>query len=137
MAIERTYAMIKPGAVQRGQDKAIIDRIKQEGFSIVAMKKLNMTKDLAEKFYDVHKEKPFFDEIVAGLCSGPVVAIILEKENAINAWRELMGVTNPAEAAEGTIRKLYGVTITDNATHGSDGPETAKTEIALLFPELS
>ena len=137
MAVEKTYAMIKPGALKAGHDKAIVDRIRQEGFEIVAIKELRMTKDLAEQFYAVHKEKPFFGEIVASLSSGPVIAMVLEKEGAINAWRDLMGVTNPADAADGTIRKLYGVTITDNATHGSDASETAATEIALIFPELA
>jgi nucleoside-diphosphate kinase len=136
MAVEKTYAMIKPGALKAGHDKAIIDRIKQEGFSIVAMKKLQMTKDLAEQFYAVHKEKPFFSELVDSIISGPVIAMVLEKEDAITAWRDLMGVTDPAKAADGTIRKLYGVSIGENATHGSDAPETAATEISLIFSEL-
>lgn len=132
----RTYGMIKPEAVQNRNTGKIIDRIESEGFSIVAMKKMHMTKDLAEQFYAVHKEKPFFGELVESIASGPIVAFVLEKDDAITAWRELMGATNPADAAEGTLRKLYGTSIGNNATHGSDAPETAAAEIKLIFPEL-
>jgi len=134
--MERTYAMIKPDAVKACYTGEIISRIESEGFMIVAMKKMRMSKELAELFYEVHRQKPFFEELVESIISGPVVAMVLERDEAIAAWRELMGATNPAEAAEGTIRKLYGSSITDNATHGSDSPETAETEIRLIFPEL-
>jgi len=136
MAIERTYGMIKPAAVKTGNSGKIIDRIEQEGFVIVALKKMDMTREMAELFYEVHREKPFFGELVDSISSGPIVAMVLEKDGAIAAWRELMGATNPADAAEGTLRKLYGISIGDNATHGSDAPGTAATEIQLIFPEL-
>ena len=136
MSIEKTYGMIKPDGVRKGFTGKIIDRIEQEGFNIVAMKKIEFDKDLAELFYEVHREKPFFDELVENITAGPVVAMVLEKENAISAWRELMGSTNPDEAAENTLRKLYGENIGKNAVHGSDAPATAETEIKLIFPDL-
>lgn len=137
MAVERTYAMIKPDAVRKNCIGKIIDRIEQEGFSIVAMKKMQMNKDLAERFYDVHKEKPFFSVLIEAVTSGPIVAMVLEKDDAIKAWRGVMGATNPAEAAEGTLRNMFGgETMEQNVTHGSDAPETAKTETELIFPEL-
>lgn len=136
MAIERTYGMIKPEAVANGNSGKIIDRIEQEGFNIVGLKKIQMSKELAQQFYAVHRERPFYDELVESMSSGPIVVFVLEKENAIAAWRELMGATNPDEAAEGTLRKLYGSNIGNNATHGSDAPATAETEIELIFPEL-
>jgi nucleoside-diphosphate kinase len=134
--MERTYGMIKPGAIKNGHTGKIIDRIEQEGFTIVAMKKMQMTKELAELFYAVHRERPFFDELVESIVAGPIVAMVLEKDGAIAAWRELMGATNPDEAAEGTLRKLYGVNIGENATHGSDAPDTAASEVKLIFPDL-
>ena len=137
MAIERTFAMIKPDAVGAGHTGKIIDRIEQEGFSIVGMKKMRMSLDIAKMFYEVHAEKPFYVELVEYITSGPIVVMVLERQNAIAAWRDLMGATDPAKAAEGTLRKLYGTNIGRNATHGSDAPETARTEIRLLFPELS
>ncbi|MBU1007651.1 nucleoside-diphosphate kinase [Candidatus Dependentiae bacterium] len=133
---ERTYGMIKPGAIKAGCTGEIISRIEKDGFSIVAMKKLHMTKELAELFYEVHRQRPFFGELVESISAGPVVALVLEKDGAIVAWRELMGATNPAQAAEGTLRKLYGTSIGENAVHGSDAPDTARTEIELIFPEL-
>jgi len=134
--MERTYGMIKPDAVRKGFMGKIIDRIEQEGFKIIAMKKMEFTKDLAELFYEVHRERPFFDELVENISSGPIVAMVLEKEGAITSWRELMGATNPDEAAENTLRKLYGENIGKNAVHGSDAPATAETEIKLIFPDL-
>ena len=131
--MERTFAMIKPDAVKLGHSGKIIDRIEKEGFNIVEMKKMTFTKALAEQFYGVHSARPFFGELVDMITSGPVIALLLEKDNAIMAWRDLMGATNPAQAAEGTIRKLYGTNIGSNASHGSDAAETAKTEIALIF----
>lgn len=135
--MERTYGMIKPGAIKSGYTGDIISRIEKDGFAVVAMKKIQMTKELAETFYEVHRQKPFFEELVTSITAGPVIAMVLEKENAIAAWRELMGATDPAQAAEGTLRKLYAQSIGENAVHGSDAPETAQTEIALIFPELT
>jgi len=135
--MERTFAMIKPDAVKAGRVDAIISMINDNGFTIVARKEMQFTKELAEAFYAVHKERPFFGELVEFITSGPVVALSLEKEGAIKAWRDLMGATNPAEAAEGTVRKLYGTSIGNNASHGSDAPETAATELGLIFSELS
>ena len=136
MAIEKTYAMIKPAAVKAGHVDAIVKMIEADGFTIIAKKEIQMTTELASEFYAVHKERPFYQELVASISSGPVFAMVLEKEGAIKAWRDLMGATNPADAVDGTIRKLYGESITDNATHGSDAPETAQIEIKLVFPEL-
>lgn len=135
--VERTFAMIKPDAVAAGKAQEIIQAIKDRGFTIVAQRELTLDKDTAEKFYGVHKGKPFYDELVNFITSGPVVALALEKENGIAAWRELMGATNPAEAAEGTLRKTYGTDIGHNAVHGSDSSDSAAQELKLFFPELS
>lgn len=135
--MELTFAIIKPDAVKKHFSGKIIDRIEQEGFEIVGMKKINMSQDQAKSFYAVHKERPFFGELVKFMTSGPVIVIALAKENAVKAWRDLMGATNPAQAADNTLRKLYGGNVGENATHGSDAPETAKQELALFFPELS
>ncbi len=134
--LERTLGIIKPDAVKAKNSGKIIDRIEQEGFNIVAIKKLNLTKDQAETFYAVHKGKPFLGELVEFMISGPVVVVALEKDNAIKAWRDLMGATDPALAEENTLRKLYGTDKGINATHGSDAPETSKTEIEFFFPNL-
>lgn len=136
MAVEKTYAMIKPDAVKAGNIGNIIARIEDEGFKILALNMMDMSEDLAKLFYEVHAQKPFYDDLVSFISSGSIVAMVLEKENGIAAWRELMGATNPEEAAEGTLRKLYGASIDNNATHGSDAPETAETEIKLIFPDL-
>jgi nucleoside-diphosphate kinase len=133
---EKTFGIIKPDAVKAKNSGKIIDRIEQEGFNILAMKKIHLTKEQAENFYDVHQEKPFFDELVEFMTSGPVIVMALEKENAIKAWRDLMGATDPAQAAENTLRKLYGSNKGENATHGSDAPETAEKELKFFFPEL-
>lgn len=134
---ERTFAMIKPDAVAAGHTGAIIETIEQNGFKIVGMRKTTLPRETVEKFYAVHKERPFFGELVTFITSGPVVLLALEKDNAIKAWRELMGATNPAEAAEGTLRKRFGTTKGNNATHGSDAPETAAYELGIFFPELT
>ena len=131
--MERTYAMIKPDAVKAGNAGKIIARIEAEGFKIVGMKRLQVSLAQAQHFYAVHKARPFYNDLTAFLASGPVVAMVLEKDNAIKAWRDLMGATNPAQAAEGTIRKLYATSIDENAAHGSDAPETAAQEIAFFF----
>lgn len=135
--MEKTLAIIKPDAVKAGSAQAIIDRILSEGFTIVDQKQLHVTKQQAELFYAVHRGKPFYDGLTSFLASGPIIVMVLEKEGAINAWRSLMGATDPLKAAEGTIRKLYGKNIDNNATHGSDAPETAQEEIAFFFPSHS
>jgi len=134
--MQTTFAIIKPDAVQAHNTGKIIDRIEQEGFTIVGMKKIHMSQALAEQFYAVHRERPFFGELVSFMTSGPCVVLALRKENAIQAWRDLMGATDPAKAAPNTLRKVFGVNVGSNATHGSDAPETAQTELELFFPEL-
>jgi len=134
--IEKTFAIIKPDAVNAKNSGKIIDRIEKEGFNIIGMKKIQMTKNVAELFYAVHKEKPFFQEVVEFMISGPCIIMALEKENAIQSWRNLMGATNPDKAEANTLRNLYGTNVGSNATHGSDAPETAKTELTIFFPEL-
>ena len=133
---ELTFGIIKPGAVQDGHSGKIIDLIEHNKFTIKRLQKMQLTKQQAEEFYAVHKDRPFYQEFVTTMTDGPVIVMALEKDNAISAWRDLMGATNPAEAAEGTIRKLFGRDIGHNATHGSDAPETAKVELNFFFPEL-
>lgn len=128
MATNRTFTMIKPDAVEKGHIGAILGKITAAGFRIVAMKLTQMTKDDAQAFYAIHKDRPFFGELVEYMTRGPIVAAILEKENAVEDFRTLIGATNPAEAAEGTIRKLYAVSIGENAIHGSDSDENASIE---------
>ena len=125
--------MIKPDAVENGHTGAILEKINTAGFRIVAMKKTQMTKNDAETFYAIHSERPFFDELVAFMTRGPIVAAILEKENAVEDFRTLIGATNPLEAAEGTIRKLYATSMGENAVHGSDSDENAATEGKFHF----
>lgn len=131
--MERTYAMVKPDAVKAGNAGKIIARIEAEGFKIVGMKKICVSLEQAQLFYAVHKTRPFFGELTDFLASGPVVAMVLERTNAIKGWRDLMGATNPAQAEPNTIRKLYAASIGENAVHGSDAPETAAQEIAFFF----
>jgi nucleoside-diphosphate kinase len=133
---ELTFALIKPDAVGAKHTGAIISRLEKEGFEIVTMQKGQLDEEMAKEFYGVHKERPFFGELVEFITSGPVVAFALEKEGAVQAWRDLMGATNPADAAEGTLRKEFGTSIGANATHGSDASETALFELGLFFPEL-
>ena len=133
MATNRTFTMIKPDGVENGHTGAILDKINSAGFRIVAMKKTQMTKNDAEAFYSVHKERPFFGELVAFMTRGPIVAAILEKENAVEDFRTLIGATNPAEAAEGTIRKNFASSIGENAVHGSDSDENAAIEGNYFF----
>jgi len=134
--IEKTFAIIKPDAVQAGYRQDIINMIKAHGFTILAEQPGQWTRADAEQFYAIHSARPFFGELVEFMISGPVVMLVLEKENAVLAWRDLMGATNPAEAAAGTVRSLYGTSIGNNATHGSDSVENAKIEIGQFFPEL-
>lgn len=133
---ERTLAIIKPDAVSKKFTGKIIDMIENHGFNIIRMQKLRMAHEHGQAFYAVHKDRPFYGELVEFITSGPVVVMALEKENAIKDWRTLMGATNPAQADAGTIRKLYAESIGKNAVHGSDAPETAKEEIKFFFHDL-
>ncbi|MDC0206238.1 nucleoside-diphosphate kinase [Nitrospinae bacterium] len=133
--MERTFAIIKPDAVERNLIGKILERIESNGFRIAAMKKIQLSKAQAEGFYYVHKERPFFGSLTEFMCSGPVVLLVLEKEGAISAWRDLMGATNPEEAGAGTIRKDFALNIEKNSTHGSDSAENAVFEISYFFSE--
>lgn len=134
--MERTFAIIKPNAFQADNAGKILSRIYAEGFKVVGMKKLYLSKKEAEGFYYVHKSRPFFGELTDFMSSGPCIVMVLEAEGAIKKWRDLMGATNPAEAAEGTLRKEFGDSLEANATHGSDAPETAAFEIGYFFSGL-
>jgi nucleoside-diphosphate kinase len=134
--MEKTLAIIKPDGVRSHVTGKIIDLIEQNGFSIVGMKKTQLSKQDAQAFYAVHKDRPFYNELVSFMTSGPVVVMALEKENAIAAWRTLMGATNPTNAAPGTIRKLFGKSTGENVAHGSDAPQTASEEVTFFFPKL-
>ncbi|HEA28737.1 MAG TPA: nucleoside-diphosphate kinase [Leeuwenhoekiella sp.] len=133
MATNKTFTMIKPDAVENGHIGAILEKINASGFRIVAMKLTHMTQHDAETFYAVHKERPFFGELVEFMTRGPIVAAILEKENAVEDFRALIGATNPVDAAEGTIRKLYASSVGENAVHGSDSDDNAAIESAFHF----
>lgn len=133
MSKQRTFAIIKPNAVASGNVGDIISEIEKNDFKIIAMKLMHLTKKQAEGFYAVHQGKPFFDSLITFMTEGPVVAMILERENAIAQWRTVMGATDPAKADEGTIRKLFGESIERNATHGSDAEETAAFETKYFF----
>ena len=133
MITNRTFTMIKPDAVENGHTGAILEKITAAGFRIVALKKTQLSKADAETFYSVHNERPFFGELVEFMTRGPIIAAILEKENAVNDFRTLIGATNPADAAEGTIRKLYATSMGENAVHGSDSDENAAIEGAFHF----
>ena len=130
---EQTLSIIKPDAVERNLDIEIKEMFKKKGFKIVQEKKIQIEKSEAEKFYKVHETKPFYNDLCTYLSSGPIVVMILEKENAVLANRELMGATNPKEAMDGTIRKKYGISIDKNSVHGSDSTENAKIEIGFFF----
>ena len=134
--IQRTFSIIKPDATARSLEGKILAHIQGAGLNVVAMKKIRMTKEQAEGFYDVHKERPFFQSLIEFMTSGPVVCSILEGENAIETYRTIMGATNPADAAEGTIRKQFAENIEANSVHGSDAPETAQYEINYFFNNL-
>jgi nucleoside-diphosphate kinase len=131
--MERTFAIIKPDAVERGLSGKIITKIEEAGFTIAGMKKIHMTRAQAEGFYYVHKERPFFNDLCSFMSRSPVVVMCLQKENAIADWRTLMGATNPANAEPGTIRKEFAKNIEENSSHGSDAPETAAFEIPYFF----
>ena len=133
--IEQTLSIIKPDAVERNLENEIKEIFKKNGFSILKEKKIQIEKSEAETFYKVHEIKPFYNDLCAYLSSGPIVAMVLEKENAVLGNRELMGATNPLEAKEGTIRKKYGISIDKNSVHGSDSVENAKIEINFFFKD--
>jgi nucleoside-diphosphate kinase len=134
--MERTFAIIKPDAFAAGDAGKILARIYEEGFTVRGLKKLYLSRVEAEGFYHVHAGKPFFDELTEFMSSGPCLVMVLEADGAIKKWRELMGATNPAEAAEGTLRRQFGSSLGTNATHGSDAPETAAFEISYFFSGL-
>ena len=134
MAKERTLAIIKPDAMEAARAGAIIARIQEAGFTVCGMKQIHLTLAQAEGFYEVHRARPFFGELTSFMSRGPVVVMALEAEGAIAKWREVIGATDPAKAADGTIRKLYGKDVGENAVHGSDATETAAGEIAYFFP---
>lgn len=134
--MEKTFAIIKPDAFVAGYAGRIISRIYEEGFKVVGLKKIFLSKAEAEGFYHVHKERPFFGELTDFMSGGSCVVMVLEAEDAVRKWRDLMGATNPAEAAEGTLRKEFGASIGENAVHGSDAPETASFEIGYFFSGL-
>ncbi len=132
---ERTLLMVKPDAVKRNLIGKIVDRLETAGFMVAQLRLVRLSSDDGGRFYQVHSDKPFYKELVAYISSGPVVAMALEKENAVVDLRELIGATNPAQAACGTIRQCYAVDLTKNSVHASDSPENAKIEIAFFFPE--
>ncbi|NNK82802.1 MAG: nucleoside-diphosphate kinase [Flavobacteriaceae bacterium] len=133
MTTKRTFTMLKPDSVEKGNIGIILEKITASGFRIAAMKLTQMTKADAEEFYAIHKERPFFADLVSYMTRGPIVAAVLEKENAVEDFRTLIGATNPVEAAEGTIRNMYATSISENAVHGSDSDENAAIESAFHF----
>jgi len=134
MAVERTFSIIKPDAVEKNKAGAILALLEENGFKILACKRMHLTRPVAEGFYAVHKARPFFGELVEFMTRGPVFVSVLERENAVAEYRKVMGATDPAKADPGTIRKLYGTNVGENAVHGSDSLENAKIEIAYFFP---
>ena len=136
MAIQRTFSIIKPDATKRNLTGKIVAKFEEAGLRVVASKRIHLSKEEAGRFYAVHSERPFFDELTTFMASEPIVVQVLEGEDAIAKNREVMGATNPAEAAEGTIRKEFALSIGENSVHGSDAPETAAEEIAFFFSEL-
>lgn len=134
--MERTFAIIKPDAVERNIIGSILGKIESSGFNIIGLKRIRLTKVQAKGFYYVHKDRPFFEDLCSYMARGPIVALVLEKENAISDWRTLMGATNPADAKEGTIRKDFGLSLGENSVHGSDSSESAAYEISYFFNAL-
>ncbi len=131
--MERTFAIIKPDAVSAGHTGAILQRIEETGFSVCGMRLVRMTKSEAEGFYEVHRERPFFDALTTFMSSGPAIVLALQAHDAIIRWRTVMGATDPAKADEGTLRRRFGTSIERNATHGSDASETAALELSYFF----
>ncbi len=135
MSTERTLSIIKPDATERNLTGSIVKKFEEAGLRVVAQKRIRLSKEQAEQFYEVHKERPFYNDLVAFMTSAPVVVQVLEGDGAIAKNREVMGATNPAEAADGTIRKLFAENIERNSVHGSDGPDTAAQEISFFFKD--
>ena len=133
MSLERTLSIIKPDAVEKHRIGAIIERLEKEGFKITAMKRMHLTLGEARGFYAVHRERPFFDELTKFMSRGPIVVMVLEGENAIQRYRDVIGATDPKKAAEGTLRRSYGTDVGENALHGSYSPETAQNEVSYCF----
>jgi nucleoside-diphosphate kinase len=134
--MEKTLGIIKPDAVKRNLIGAILEKAESSGLRVKAMKMVHLTKAEAEGFYYVHKERPFFDSLTTFMSEGPIVLVVFEAENAISRWREVMGATDPAKAAEGTVRKLYGQSVERNSSHGSDSPSSAEFEIGYFFSTI-
>jgi nucleoside-diphosphate kinase len=133
MSLERTLSIIKPDAVEKHKVGAIIERLEKEGFKIAALKRLHLTLGEARGFYAVHRERPFFDELTKFMSRGPIVVMVLEREGAIQKYRDVIGATDPKKSAEGTLRRLYGTDVGENALHGSDSPETSRDEVSYFF----
>ena len=134
MAVERTLCIVKPDAVEKRTGGGILARIEEGGFRVLALRMMHLSRPVAEGFYEVHRQRPFFGELVQFMTRSPVIVAVLERDNAVAAWRDLMGATDPAKAAAGTIRKQFGTNVGENATHGSDSLDNAKREIAYFFP---
>src|SRR5579862_7297166 len=134
MSLERTLCIVKPDAVEKRRTGAILQRIEEGGFKIVALRQTHLSRKEAEGFYEVHRQRPFFGELVEFMTRSPVVIAVLEREGAVTGWRDLMGATDPAKAGAGTIRKQFGSNVGENATHGSDSLDNAKREIGYFFP---
>jgi nucleoside-diphosphate kinase len=133
MAVERTLCIVKPDAVEKRKAGAVLAKIEEGGFRILALRMTHLTRTVAEGFYEVHRQRPFFGELVQFMTRSPVIVAVLERDNAVTGWRDLMGATDPAKAADGTIRKLFGSNVGENATHGSDSLENAHREIGYFF----
>ena len=133
MTMERTFSIIKPDAVKSGKAGLVLAKLEEHGFKVLGLRMVHLSKETAERFYGVHKERPFFGSLVTFMSEGPAIVMALEREDAVKKLREVMGATNPANAAEGTVRKLYADSIERNAIHGSDAPETATEELAFFF----
>ncbi len=135
MATERTLCIIKPDAVEKRKQGAILQHLLDEGFRVLGMQQLRLARSEAEAFYGIHRERPFFDELCTFMTRGPIVVIALERENAVQHYRNVIGATDPAKAAEGTIRKLFGTNVGENAVHGSDSEENGRREVAFFFAD--
>lgn len=133
MAVQRTLCIVKPDAVEKRTAGAILQRVEESGFRIVALRMIHLSRGEAEGFYEIHRQRPFFGELVRFMTRSPVVVAVLERDEAVTGWRNLMGATNPAKAAPGTIRKTFGSNVGENATHGSDSLENARVEIGFFF----
>jgi nucleoside-diphosphate kinase len=134
MAVERTLCILKPDAVEKRRSGAILQRVEEGGFRVVALRMKHLTRREAEGFYEVHRQRPFFGELVQFMTRSPVIVAVLEREDAVTGWRDLMGATDPAKATRGTIRQAFGSNVGENATHGSDSLGNAEREIAYFFP---